>query len=71
LHHWAEVLIPGGGWRGVDPAMGLLADATYMRVAVGRDAGDVQPLRQTCRSDGSVPELEETLTVTSIEPRPS
>lgn len=70
LHHWAEVLIPGGGWRGVDPAMGLLADATYMRVAVGRDAGDVQPLRQTCRSDGSVPELQETLAVIPIEPRP-
>ncbi len=70
LHHWAEVLIPGGGWRGVDPSMGLLADATYVRVAVGRDAGDVQPLRQTCRSGGSVPELEETLAVTPIEPRP-
>jgi hypothetical protein len=48
----------------------LLADATYVRVAVGRDAGDVQPLRQTCRSDGSVPELEETLAVIPIEPRP-
>jgi transglutaminase-like putative cysteine protease len=70
LHHWAEVLIPGGGWRGVDPAMGLLADATYVRVAVGRDAGDVQPIRQTCRSDGVAPEVEETLAVTPVEPRP-
>jgi hypothetical protein len=50
--------------------MGLLADATYVRVAVGRDAGDVQPIRQTCRSDGVAPEVEETLAVTPVEPRP-
>jgi transglutaminase-like putative cysteine protease len=67
LHQWTEVLIPGAGWRGVDPSLGLLADATYVRVAVGRDARDVEPLRQTCRCEVMRPQLEETLRVVPIE----
>jgi transglutaminase-like putative cysteine protease len=67
LHQWVEVLIPGAGWRGVDPSLGLLADATYVRVAVGRDARDVEPLRQTCRCEGTRPCLEEALRVVPID----
>ncbi|MFD2111353.1 transglutaminase family protein [Thiorhodococcus fuscus] len=65
-HYWAEVLIPGGGWRGFDPVLELAADATYVRVAVGRDADDIQPLRHTCLGDGRRPEMDETLRVSRV-----
>lgn len=63
LHNWVEALIPGAGWRGFDPALGLLADQTYIRVAVGRDASDVRPLRHTSRGSGDAPLIEERLSV--------
>ena len=70
LHHWVEALIPGAGWRGFDPALGLLADDTYIRVAVGRDAGDVIPVRHTSKGAGEDPELIETLAVTRLSDEP-
>ena len=51
-HAWAEVLVPGAGWRGFDATNGLLADHTYVRVAVGRDNGDAAPQRGSFKGDG-------------------
>lgn len=52
MHPWTEVLIPGAGWRGFDPTHGLLADQTFIRVAVGREAGDVRSERSTYKGGG-------------------
>jgi transglutaminase-like putative cysteine protease len=56
-HAWAEVLIPGAGWRGFDATHGLVADALYVPVAVGRDSFDAAPIRGTFKGAecGEVP----------------
>jgi len=45
LHAWAEILVPGAGWRGLDPCTGLVTNDTYVTVAYGCDAADCPPVR--------------------------
>ncbi len=44
-HAWAEVLIPQVGWTGLDPTLGRSVGLRHVRVAYGRDYGDVAPVR--------------------------
>jgi transglutaminase-like putative cysteine protease len=50
-HAWAEVLIPGAGWRGFDATSGLVVNDAYIPVAVGRDSRDAAPVRGTFKGD--------------------
>jgi transglutaminase-like putative cysteine protease len=55
-HAWAEVLIPGAGWRGFDATLQLVTDETYVAVAVGRDDQDAAPQRGSFKGvDGGEP----------------
>jgi transglutaminase-like putative cysteine protease len=44
-HAWAEVFLPGSGWIGFDPTLGKPLGLQHVRVAYGRDYGDVAPVR--------------------------
>ena len=44
-HAWLEIFLPGFGWIGLDPTLGQPAGSRHVRVAYGRDYGDVAPVR--------------------------
>jgi transglutaminase-like putative cysteine protease len=44
-HAWCEVFVPGVGWRGLDPTNNRQTDEHHIKLAVGRDYGDVPPVR--------------------------
>jgi transglutaminase-like putative cysteine protease len=44
-HAWAEVYLPASGWMAFDPTLGGPVGLRHVRVAYGRDYGDVAPVR--------------------------
>jgi len=43
-HAWAEVYLPGSGWRGFDPTSGLLVSGDHIAVAVHRHQEAIPPV---------------------------
>jgi len=44
LHAWAEVYLPGAGWKGFDPTHAILVDEHFIPVAVGRGPANLNPV---------------------------
>lgn len=44
-HAWAQAFIPETGWIGLDPTVGTFVETQHIRIAYGRDYGDVPPVR--------------------------
>jgi transglutaminase-like putative cysteine protease len=45
--------VPADGWLDLDPTNDVVPGTGHVRVAVGRDYGDVTPLRGVIRGGGS------------------
>jgi transglutaminase-like putative cysteine protease len=52
-HAWIEVFIPEYGWKGYDPTHRRIPDTRYVKLAVGRDYGDIRPVGGTFRGKGT------------------
>jgi transglutaminase-like putative cysteine protease len=53
-HAWVSAYCPGapGGWLEIDPTNNVIAAQGHVRLAMGRDFGDVSPLRGVIRGGG-------------------
>ncbi len=44
MHAWPEVFLPGGGWRGYDPSLGIAVADSHVAVAACRDPAGATPI---------------------------
>jgi len=51
LHAWVEAYLPGAGWVGIDPSLGLFADQHYIPLACSSDAQHTLPVHGNFGSD--------------------
>jgi transglutaminase-like putative cysteine protease len=51
-HAWLRVWCPANGWVDLDPTNDRVVDSSHVTVAVGRDYGDVMPVRGVIRGGG-------------------
>ncbi len=57
LHAWAELWLPGGGWRGFDPAVGLAVADRHVAVAAAADPVEAAPVVGCFRGEAPSPRL--------------
>jgi transglutaminase-like putative cysteine protease len=69
MHAWAEVYLPGGGWRGYDPSRGLAVSTSHVAVAAAADPQLAAPVSGTYR--GAVPGKMDFTIAMQVDPVPA
>lgn len=67
MHAWAEVYLPGGGWRGYDPTQGLAVGDRHIAVAAANLPSVVTPIRGSYRGDAVAVPLEAEVRVSQTD----
>ena len=65
LHAWAEVFIPGGGWRGFDPSQGLAVADRHVPLAAALRPEQAAPVSGSFRGTGVVSTMEHEIRITT------
>lgn len=67
LHAWAEVYVPGGGWRGFDPSTGLAVTDRHVAVAAGAFSEDAAPVTGMFRGSATALPIETELRIRLLD----
>src|SRR5581483_76246 len=65
LHAWAELYVPGGGWRGFDPTAGLAVADRHIAIAFASQPELAAPVRGSLLGSGTT-ELTTEVEVTEV-----
>jgi len=67
LHAWAEVYLPGGGWRGYDPTHGLAVNDRYVALTARPQPQDTLPVTGYILTPGVNSHLEYEIKIQALD----